>query len=55
MSMENILNKFWQHCFLVIFFFIFQGEKGEVGMQGKDGNASMKVFLICISFYKKNF
>ena len=24
-------------------------------MQGKDGSASMKVFLLCISFYKKNF
>ena len=34
------------------FFLVFQGEKGEVGMQGKDGSASKKVFLVCLIWYK---
>ena len=31
-----------------LFFFICQGDKGEVGMRGLDGNPGVKVSLFCI-------
>ena len=33
-----------------LFFFIFQGDKGEVGMRGLDGNPGIKVLIIVLYF-----